>query len=252
MRITLNLASNPHIELGTYIKRLRIWILVLAILALPLFALWRSESTLATSARAEEDQLRSSAATLRAEQARSQAQMREPGNAAVLHESHFLNNMFREKSFSWTAVMMDLETVLPAGVQVMTLEPNVQKDGSVLIRLRVSGPRDKSVQLIRNLEHARRFVAPRLAGETAENAQGTQPQQNQNQLPPVSASSNVSFDILAGYNPLAPATRPEKEEIPSDDKPVASKPAVTKPSVPKPVSSKPVNKPASKPSGDKR
>ena len=43
-----------------------------------------------------------------------EAQMREPQNAAVLSQSQFLNQLFASKAFSWTAVMMDLENVLPA------------------------------------------------------------------------------------------------------------------------------------------
>ena len=39
------------------------------------------------------------------------------------------------------------------------------------IRLRVSGDRERAVQLVRNLETSQRFVAPRLAGEAAQAAE---------------------------------------------------------------------------------
>ena len=45
--------------------------------------------------------------------------------------------------------MEDLETVLPSGVQVTTLEPIRDKDGHITLRLRVLGPRDRSIQLYR-------------------------------------------------------------------------------------------------------
>ena len=80
----------------------------------------------------------------------------------------FLNALFARKSFSWTAVMMDLESVLPTGVQVTSIEPAITKEGEVNIRLRVSGDRDRAVQLVRNLETSQRFVAPRLAGAGAD------------------------------------------------------------------------------------
>ena len=67
--------------------------------------------------------------------------MRQPQNRGVLERSQFLNAVFAQKSFSWTAVMMDLEKVLPVGVQVTSLEPQMAKDGEVSIRLRVSGDR---------------------------------------------------------------------------------------------------------------
>jgi type IV pilus assembly protein PilN len=96
-----------------------------------------------------------------------QALMRQPANAAVLTQSDFLNGLFRRKAFSWTATMTDLETVLPTGVQVMSIDPEVAKDGSVTIHLRVSGARDRAVELVKNLEKSRHFASPRLTGEAS-------------------------------------------------------------------------------------
>jgi type IV pilus assembly protein PilN len=129
-----------------------------------------------------------------------QAQMRQPKNAAVLSQSQFLNQMFASKAFSWTAVMMDLENVLPSGVQVLNIDPVITRDGKVTIRLRVSGAHDRGVDLVRNLEHSHRFLAPRLARETAESNQNGRPVEQ------VSAASNVNFDLLAEYNPLPETT----------------------------------------------
>jgi type IV pilus assembly protein PilN len=145
------------------------------------------------------------------ERLHNEARMRLPANAAVLNRAHFLNSLFLAKSFSWTAVMMDLENVLPAGVQVTSITPQVTQSGDVIIQLRVSGERDRAVQLVRNLEHSRRFLQPRLSGEasqakttTAQRPGTFQPQMN---LP--AAAPGVEFDILANYNPL-----PEGESYP--------------------------------------
>ena len=126
--------------------------------------------------------------------------MRRPDNAATLAQSQFLNSLYLRKAFSWTAVMMDLERVLPAGVQVLNLDPAVAKDGSVTIRLRVAGPRERSVELVRNLEHSRRFRSPRIASETAQNA--SQNGQVNPNFQAVSVTNGVNFDVLAEYNPL--------------------------------------------------
>jgi len=64
------------------------------------------------------------------------------------------------------------------------------------IRLRVSGNRDRAVDLIRNLERSQCFVAPRLASESAQ----TQDQNQQHNSAPIDPNA-VEFDILAGYNP---------------------------------------------------
>src|SRR3984885_5198216 len=202
MRIQLNLASRPFVELGPLYLRLRIVIVLLAVTAVPLWLLLATEKQKAAVAQSRLDAVNAQIHALERQRQVFQAAMRQPQNASVLTQSQFLNQMFAEKSFSWTAVMMDLENVLPTGVQVMAIDPVPTKDGKVTIRLRVSGAHDRGVDLVRNLEHSHRFLAPRLARETAESNQNGGPVEQ----PP--ATSNVNFDLLAEYNPL-PET-PEK------------------------------------------
>jgi type IV pilus assembly protein PilN len=89
-------------------------------------------------------------------------------------------------------------------VQVTSIEPQISKDGDVVIRLRVSGDRDRAVQLVRNLERSRRFLQPRLTGETVQAKE-----QGQTNLPANGMPAGVEFEILANYNPL-----PEGESYP--------------------------------------
>ena len=135
MRITLNLASRPYVDLRPLYTRLRLWMVLLAILAVPFFLLLRVEQRRASVAQAEQTRLTRDMQKLKQEQQNNQVQMRQPQNAAVLAQSEFLNQLFKRKTFSWTAVMMDLETVLPSGVQVMNLEPVIAPDGQVTIRM---------------------------------------------------------------------------------------------------------------------
>jgi type IV pilus assembly protein PilN len=212
MRIQLNLASRPFVELGPLYLRLRILVVLLAVVAVPLWLLLSTEKRKAAEAQARLDAVQQKIHAIEAQRQAFQSSMREPQNASVLLQSQFLNQLFARKAFSWTAVMMDLENVLPSGVQVLNIDPVPTKDGKVTIRLRVSGAHDRGVDLVRNLEHSHRFLAPRLARETAEN------NQNGRQIEQVSATTNVNFDLLAEYNPL-----PETAE-----KPAAAKQAGTK------------------------
>jgi type IV pilus assembly protein PilN len=196
MRIQLNLASRPFVELGPLYLRLRILIVLLAVVAVPLWLLLATEKRKAAEAQARLDAVQQRIHALENQRQTFQSSMREPQNAAVLSQSQFLNQLFAQKAFSWTAVMMDLENVLPSGVQVLNIDPVVAKDGKVTIRLRVSGAHDRGVDLVRNLEHSHRFLAPRLARETAEN------NQNGRQIEQVNTATNVNFDLLAEYNPL--------------------------------------------------
>ena len=206
MRVQLNLASRPFIELGPLYLRLRILIVLLAVIAVPLWLLLGSQKRKADEAHARLARVEQNIQAIQTQQAVFQSQMQEPKNAAILSQSKFLNQLFAWKAFSWTAVMMDLENVLPSGVQVLNLDPVISKDGKVTIRLRVSGPHERAVDLIRNLEHSHRFLSPRLADETAETNQNGQATQQ------ISSGSNVNFDLLAEFNPL-PDTG-EKEKTP--------------------------------------
>ena len=217
MRIAVNLASRPFIELGPLYKRLRIWMLILLVLALPLWLLVRTEKQKAQAATAHVRQMQSNVQQLQRQQQSYRALMQQPQNAAVLAQSDFLNDLFRQKAFSWTATMTDLETVLPGGVQVLSIDPQVSKDGSVTIRMRVSGPRHLAIDLVKNLEGSRHFASPRLANESLATATGG-PQAMQ-----VNTSSDVNFDILADYKPIA-----EGEQSAAHHKTIEKQPRGTK------------------------
>jgi type IV pilus assembly protein PilN len=202
MRVTLNLASHPYVELRPLYQRLRVVALLLLVTGGLFWWVLRTQQQKAAEAHARANTIDSSITQTRDERQKAEASMRQPQNAAVLAQAHFLNNLFLHKSFSWTAVMMDLEQVLPAGVQVLNIDPVPAKDGSVTIHMRVAGPRDKAVALVRNLEHSRRFLTPRIVGETAQ-GQNQNGRQNPN-FEPVDVTNGVNFDVLAEYNPLEP------------------------------------------------
>lgn len=195
MRVTINLASRQFADIAPALKNLRTAMAALAGAAVLLLIGLYFVHGKAEAAREREHSLDGRVSQLRQEQQKYQSTMREPENARTLQQSESLNQLFDEKAFSWTLAMEDLENVLPAGVQVTTLEPTIKK-GQITVHLRVIGPRDRDVQLVQNLEHSRHFVVPRIVGETAESTGGP----NQ-QAQPVSASNRFDYDVLADYNP---------------------------------------------------
>jgi type IV pilus assembly protein PilN len=199
MRITLNLATRPFADISPALKRLRVGMSILALAAIALGLGLHAMHQKAIAARAREHSLDGAIARITQERLGYQALMQRPDNAQLLTQADALNKLFDEKAFSWTLAMENLETVLPAGVQVATLEPVRAKDGHITLHLRVIGPRDRSVDLVRNLEHSRRFLQPRIVGESSDTSN------NPNQaLQPVSASNRFTFDLLAEYNPPLP------------------------------------------------
>jgi type IV pilus assembly protein PilN len=216
MRITLNLATRPFANLGPIIKRLHIAAGVLAVLSIGLGLGVHAFHQKAEEARAREQSLDTAIARITQGRQGYQELMRQPNNAEVLTQAGALNQLFDEKAFSWTLAMEDLETVLPSGVQVSTIEPIREKNGQITLHLRVIGPRDHAIDLVRNLEHSKRFLLPRIVGENSESTGGPG-----EQLQPISASSRVNFDLLAEYNP---ATAGEPRPTPRPEKKLAGKP----------------------------
>jgi|SRR5579883_871707 type IV pilus assembly protein PilN len=210
MRVTINLASHPYVELRPIYARLRLWMIILALLAVPFGWLLHIEKQRAAAATAHVRAMQTRVEQMQRQQQSYQTLMRQPQNAAVLTQSEFLNGLFRQKSFSWTATMTDLETVLPAGVQVQSIDPIMSPDGHVTIRMRVTGQRQRALELVKNLERSKHFASPRLSGEAlATSSQGNQP------APVSTSASDVNFDVLADYRPfpeVEKATPPQQRK----------------------------------------
>lgn len=201
MRIAINLATRPYTDQRPAIRQLRLGMAVLALL-LALLALGMLHFHQAALRMAAQQQTMNLAITkLENEQQGYKNQMQQPANARVLTQADFLNQLFDEKSFSWTETMEDLETTLPAGVQVTAIEPVRDKEGNLTLHLRVSGNRDRVVDLLRAMEHSPRFVSPRIVGENSENGNGP------GGLQPISSAMRVNFDILAEYSQATLAQR---------------------------------------------
>lgn len=201
MRVAINLASRPFADVAPALKNLRIAMgsLVLVAIALGLGLHFLHDK--AEAARARAHSLDGKIADLTHERQQYQAMMQQPDNARTLQQAENLNQLFDEKAFSWTLAMEDLETVLPAGVQVTTLEPTV-KNGEITVHIRVVGPRNRDVELVQNLEHSHHFLLPRIVNETTASEEG--PNQR---AEPVSTSNRVNFDMLADYTPGTPEER---------------------------------------------
>lgn len=206
MRISINLATRPFVELRPLFARLRLAMAGLVLLAIGLGVGMHFLGVKARAAQAQMKDLKAQTFAFENERQTNERRMQQPQNRAVLDRSKFLNALFAKKSFSWTSVMMDLERVLPTGIQVTNIEPLTTPEGDVNIRLRVNGDRDRDVDLVRNLERSQRFLRPRLANETAQTqdkgvaaAQFGRP----GVMPNAGANAGgVEFDILSGYNPL--------------------------------------------------
>jgi type IV pilus assembly protein PilN len=189
-------------------KRLRIAMIVLAVFSLAALGVLHLVHSKAEAARAREHSLDGAIAKINAERQGYEAMMAQPKNAQFMTEVDELNDLFDDKAFSWTMAMESLETELPGGVQVTQIEPQRSKTGQITLRLRVVGPHNLADDLVKNLEHSRRFQSPRIVGEEAESANNP----NSKTIEPVSVSNRYNFDLQAEYVP------PTEAELATDRK----------------------------------
>jgi hypothetical protein len=104
---------------------------------------------------------------------------------------------------------------------VTTIEPVRDKEGHIILHLRVVGPRDHADDLVENLEHSKHFLLPHIVGESSESTGGAN-----ERLEPVSASNRFTFELLAEYNSAAPIdSKAEKQKLEEKIKQVEEKPA---------------------------
>src|SRR3978361_854412 len=103
MRISVNLASRPFVELRPFFARLRIVIAVLAVVAIALGVALHFEHKKLLIAEQQMDAVRNRTITAQKEKQRNEARMRQPAHAAGLDRAHFLNGLFLRKSLSGAA-----------------------------------------------------------------------------------------------------------------------------------------------------
>ena len=96
-------------------------------------------TTLASQIRADERSARAETDALTAQSVQLQSKLERPDAAAKLTEIDYLNNLITRKSFSWTRIFSVLERMIPSGVHLTSLRPEVAKDGSLFLHIDVRG-----------------------------------------------------------------------------------------------------------------
>ncbi len=64
-------------------------------------------------------------------------------NARLKERAGFVNGIIDERSFDWTQMFMDLEKLVPVGVHVVSIQPQLEK-GHMFVRLMVAANTDES------------------------------------------------------------------------------------------------------------
>jgi type IV pilus assembly protein PilN len=187
MRLDINLATHPYEDVRRFWQR---WSGALAglglltlILVFSAVAGWMGAAKDRALIREREQQI----AAREQERLNAEALLNRPENRAVRDRSLFLNNLFEQKSFSWTKVFEDLEHVMPAHLHVVSIRPQMSTQDQLELQLVVAGDsRERALELVRNMENSQHFQQTQIEDEI-----------NASQTP----GDNVQFSISSLYIP---------------------------------------------------
>ncbi len=186
MRVDINLATHPYedssalwLRWGGTLAALGLFTLILLYVVFAGWAAARKDRTLIA-------QRKQQIAVREQEKTRAEAILSLPENRSTRDRSQFLNDLFRRKAFSWTKVFEDLERVMPARLHVVSIQPAMDADNQLEIKLVVAGEsRERALELVRKMEGSQRFQQTQIQQESSQAGQ--------------TPGDNVQFDIRALY-----------------------------------------------------
>ena len=166
MRININLASQPYEDAKVFYGQ---WLpLLLGLLALATFLTAKSVQNFRDS-RSIDRQIAAEQAKiddLDKEKKTASETLNQPENSGTHDKATFLNETFARKAFSWTAVLTDLEKMMPPQVQVTSIKPGLTPSGQLQVVLNVSTPiRENANELVRRMETSPHFQQAQIREE---------------------------------------------------------------------------------------
>lgn len=173
MRLDINLATRPYEDAREFWMRWGLVVGLLGALTLALLVLTVRGWTDAGRDRREIARLNAQIAERDIERAQDQAVLDQPANRSTRDQSQFLNGLIQRKSFSWTRVFEDLEQVMPQGLHVVSLRPELNEQNQMQLDMRVAGDtRGAAVELVHRMEGSKHFERAQLVQETQEADRG--------------------------------------------------------------------------------
>jgi Tfp pilus assembly protein PilN len=158
MRVPINLARNPfRHDRPVLIASAFAALLLIASLA---FLVSRSlnERREALDTQAVLNRVNRQLTTIRSQQAKLNAQMRQPGNEVALDRIVLLNQLIKLKATSWTKIFSDLGKVQPPNVRILSIRPSINARDEVFLDMQVAADTPDPIStFIVNLEASDTF-----------------------------------------------------------------------------------------------
>ncbi len=185
-----NLATHPYRDYRpVWAVAAALLLLTAALLAYNAQTAWRYFAS-TQETRAEIETLEREIANERERAAAARQAVARFDTATLQARSLFVNERIAERAFSWSALLDDLERVLPKDVRLTRLSPQPASSGGYAISMDcVAKSEDGMVDLIRNFFASPRFARPTPTAES------------------VSAEGRYSFSLRVEYRPGTPEVR---------------------------------------------
>ncbi len=157
MQVRLNIATKP---LESH-RRFLVGAGLLAVLGGVIFLAlgWHVYSTLRAqeALRHKEEENNNRAALLQRRRKELDDFFAKTENARLKERASFVNGIIDERSFDWTQMFMDLEKLVPVGVHVISIQPQLEK-GHMFVRLMVAATTDESkIKFLHAMENSPAF-----------------------------------------------------------------------------------------------
>jgi hypothetical protein len=213
MRLDINLASQPYEDARQFWMRWGTAVGAVGLLTLVLLTLDLTGWLNARRDRATLSQERAMIALRDQARATAERILNQPENRATRDQSQFLNEVIERKAFSWTRVLESLEKVMPPRVHVVAIDPALDDDNQLELKMRVAGDsRERAIELARRMEESRRFAQTSIVAASHVQSQ---------------TGDTEQVDIVAIYVPEAPGATVTQPTA-TDGKPTTPVPAKAK------------------------
>ena len=196
MRTRINLATQPYEDAKLYLAR---WgTLVVLALAASIGLVWFTVHSVRRSSdiNRQLSKMRGSINTLDKEKDIAEKMLAMTQNRGTVQKSEYLNRIFARKAFSWTLVFSDMEKIMPPGLHVLSITPELDDQNQLQVHILVGGEsRDRALELVRSMEQTPRFRNVVLHSDVTNVVQNGTTSEDRDL---------IKFDIPAIPNPAAP------------------------------------------------
>jgi type IV pilus assembly protein PilN len=158
MKVPINLASQPFRRDRAMIAASIAVSVVLVMILSGLIYLVLADRKQLAGVRQDLDRFNRETSALGVEQARLNAVLRRAENAEVLERSVLLNQLLFRKGISWTKILEDLGKTLPWNVQIINIQPYLNKDNQVTLDMTLgSQSQGAIIEFLKTLESSSFF-----------------------------------------------------------------------------------------------